>query len=253
MAILKVVADAVVEFVLDKVVAKIVRDSGPFLSCRIWRRNEDFRVSYAALLCVAEGDQYVLVRKKRRGHYAPLGGLFKGTPESKPILHGLEFRPERHDQNALGDLRGFLPRRNAAAFDQWFQSGEARETDKDCVMREVNEELSARGLAGVALPTTARFTKLRFVGEGPERPAGEAYAQYRHLRFFDLASYEEPTMRAFVDRLMELGQTNEALLIASADEILRGVARDGRLIANHAAYFFQGQPAARWEPRPVGT
>jgi hypothetical protein len=220
-----------------------------FLACRMWRPSADMRVSYTALLRVSVDNKYVLIKNlHRKGIYAPIGGVFKRMPESDHVLDDLEFRPQTVAVEMAADLRGFVPRRNLGAFDEWFRTGESRESQSECALRELREELTEIGLGTtVQVPAGLRFRRLRTVTEGPESVEAEAFSQFRRFDVSDVICGDAPSTE-FVKQLLALGKSHDGLLVASAEEIRRGRAKDGRLIAHHAGYLFQTRRIRREEP-----
>ena len=245
----EILGKAALDVAAERGVSALVHLKWRFLACRIWRPKADLRVSYSAFLRICRDNRYLLVLNlHRKGTYAPIGGVYKYASEGRRFLDSLDFRPEKIADDMIGDLRGYIPRKQIAPFDRWFRAGEDRESATDCIAREVREEMLEIGLSKqLILPPKARFRPLRVVTEGPESVVGKHYTQFRQFEFYDFAS-EDAKVSAFVDKALELGRAHPGLLVASAEEILNGRSKDGRHIAHHAAHFFQTKRVPREEP-----
>ena len=130
------------------------------------------RVSISALIRIASGDKYVLVRNLHRPEsFAPIGGVYKFFREAQIQLDSLDFRAQVTEDEMVADLRGFLPSGNLEGFKKWFEDGHGRESAPECLQRELREELAQVGMS-IALEELAgiRFSHVRTVTEG-RRPS----------------------------------------------------------------------------------
>jgi hypothetical protein len=212
-----------------------------FLRCRLIQPNVDIRIAFSALLRIGRGGRYVLVRNLHRPEiFAPLGGVYKALEPGKQILDDLEFRLDGDVgpiQDVENDLRGFLPRRNLARLCKWFLDSDGRETAGTCLYRELREELEQVGLQGAAFkpPPAMSLRRVRVVEEGPEHVPGHPYTQYRVFEVYEPIISGAPIER-FVNKLFDQAQEHPQLLLADADEILKGRTADNRLVGHHSVY-----------------
>lgn len=211
-----------------------------FLKCRIVNRNLDIRVAYSALLRISDGGQYVLVRNLHRPEtYGPFGGVYKFRETAKGDLDEMQFKPQDlgPGSDMRNDLRGYLPRKNLPRLCRWYVRGDERETAADCLLRELREELKEIGLGGNRLrpPPFVQLRKVRSVEEGPETVEGQPYFQYRVFEVYEPAEPNK-TARRFFRKLLETAQKHPQLLVANAEEITTGRARDNKIIGHHTVY-----------------
>jgi hypothetical protein len=235
------------EFVLGHVAVT----AGMHLMSRLWRRrlfryrlyapNRDVRVVFSALLRIGEGGRYVLVKNLHRPEtYAPFGGVVKYFAEAKRSLDAMQFRQDDFGPacDMTDDLRGFVPGRYLDSLLRWYESGEGREATNECLQRELEEELAEIGVAAsIRLPKDRQFRTVRVVDEGPTRPPGVSYSQFRLFTVCDLATSGQAN--ALARLLFEEAAVNPGILIASADEIIAGRAQDGRVVASTACYLIR--------------
>ncbi|WP_372669604.1 SMODS-associated NUDIX domain-containing protein [Amycolatopsis kentuckyensis] len=205
------------------------------------KRRHPVRVSFSALLRIADDDRYVLFDSpKRPGSYGPPGGVVKIHPPAARLLETWEFRPERTATGAekmKADLRGFLPGGALRLFQAWFATGAYRETAAECLRRELREELAEVGLeAAEPLTRSVAFTPVRTVREGPDQVPGKPYLQVRGFEVYDLALLNPDAVR-LRGELLEAGhdERRTGVICASFDDIVHG--RLGpALIAPHSAF-----------------
>jgi hypothetical protein len=211
------------------------------LPCKVIARNQDIRVSFSALLRVADGDSYLLVRSLHRPEsFGPVGGVYKHLTSARHRLDELQFRPQSGAaaKDMANDLRGFVPRRHLLAIAKWFDEGVGREDAATCLRRELIEELrETEQSPGRSLPQVMQFERVRRIHEGPARAVGQSYFQYRLLEVYDLAE-PSASVGAFFTSLSSLARHNKDLLLASSREIIAGRSADGRVIGHHAGYLF---------------
>ena len=218
-----------------------------FLKCRVIRPNAEIRVSFSALLRIAEGGRYLLVRSIHRpDFFGPFGGVYKYFDEAKPHLDEVQFKPEDlgPDDDMRNDLRGFLPRRYLPRHHKWFLNSEARESPGACLYRELCEELKEAKVKGLTPPPAMSLRRIRAIEEGPEDVPGRRYMQYRVFEVYEPV-VTAVTIEQFKKRLFRSAQDNSDLLVANAEEILTGRARDDRLIGHHAVYLIAGRRIRR--------
>jgi pimeloyl-ACP methyl ester carboxylesterase len=201
--------------------------------------NQDIRVSMSALVRIAAGDKYVLVRNLHRPEsFAPLGGVYKCGERGQCELDRFEFRPQAIDGDMFGDLRGFLPNKHLPSFLEWFASGIGRETAHECLSRELSEELKQADMevrpeeiAGL------RFVHVRTVHEGPDHIAAERYLQRRIFDVYDPVA-DSVAARELVGRIKSHASTSKEMVWATSQEIIRGRHRQGHVIGAHSPYLF---------------
>ena len=212
-----------------------------FAAWAILNRKTELRVTFSAILRIARGDRYLLIRNFHRPEsFAPFGGVYKYAEAAMSELDWLEFRPQSvgPGNDMYLDLRGFIPQKNVGKLARWFGETDKRETDEECITRELQEELAEISiLAQVGLPNQVSVRRIRRVEEGPEIVPGQTYSQYRVLDVFSLVSANADAVD-FEKRLFEMEARSEDLLVVNAHEIIGGRSRTGALLGHHAAYLF---------------
>jgi pimeloyl-ACP methyl ester carboxylesterase len=201
--------------------------------------TQDIRVSMSAIIRIARGDRYALIRNIRRPeNFTPIGGVYKYFRDGQVQLDSFDFRAQVTDTEMAGDIRGFLPSNNFEEFLSWFGKGHGRETAQECLQRELREELAQVGLqleldelAGV------RFSHVRTVREGPELLAAENYHQYRIIDVYDL-DLESAQGRDLLSKIQVHADRGKDIVWATSQEIIRGRDRFGNLIGSHTPYLF---------------
>ncbi len=108
--------------------------------------EELIRISISSLIRIKVNDKYLLVKSARRKDlFQPVGGCFKRYPSSLNELSKLQVQNDNLfpiDEDNKGDLRIRILGKNLAAFMEWFQAGQSRETSP---WREFYEELVSPG------------------------------------------------------------------------------------------------------------
>ena len=199
--------------------------------------NANLRVAFSALVRIEHGGKYALVRNLHRPEtFAPFGGVFKYLPLGQEDLDRLEFRPQVKGSDMQHDLRGFIQARLLAEFVKWFDTGHGRESVNTCLRRELVEETIE---IGFELPKgdVQQFRHIRRVAEGPEFIATEDYFQFRIFEVCDLVT-ETNSAEKLVSQLFAHSVGRKDLVWVTSDEIKKGRAVTGEVIAAHAAYFF---------------
>jgi len=216
---------------------------------KIIKPGTEMRVSFSALLRIAESDSYLLIRSlHRRESFGPFGGVYKYLSGAVPRLDELQFRPQVVSPDMRDDLRGFLPRRRLLSLLRWFDEGTEREDAGACLRREPQEELKEVHLSKqISLPEIPHFRRIRRVSEGPAIAAGQSYTQYR---IFDVYEVTEPNkdVARFLKELRSLATNDKHLLLACSHEIIAGRSHDGRYIGHHSGYVFRRQRVRPDEP-----
>lgn len=214
----------------------------------------DVRVSFAVTLRVRDGDNFVLVRNEHRNEvYTPLGGVVKYNDEGSLHLPSIGFRP----QDSLGtsmrnDLRGWLPSRRLLTLQKWYTHGHQREVSVLALIREVTEECDRlRPRLAFAMPTLPQLRFIHVVHEGPGKPPGLTYKQYRRAEVYELDTSHDES-REFARSLVVAAKAHPDLVLASREEIIRGRSRSGKAIAHNAGWCFQKKRLPREEaPHPL--
>jgi hypothetical protein len=208
---------------------------------RLLQSNQDLRVSFSALLRIANAGEYLIIRNLHRHEvFAPIGGVYKYYDSAGVILDSLEFRPESTawPDDVTNDIRGFLPCRHALEFRRWFGRGDNREDAQVCLRRELTEELTEIDLASrIGSTSTIRFEMVRRVEEAPRWANSGSFFQYR---IFDVYQpiVTDPEPRKFLRDLFNIARAHDDLDLVTADEIKSGRSKSGRVIGHHAAYLF---------------
>jgi hypothetical protein len=213
-------------------------------------RRRRIRISCGALLNVGGSPGYVLARMKLRPDaFGPFGGAYKYTMAGASELAAMGFEPQSLDvkpgQDIVGDLRGSVPADSGlAAFVGWFQKGTHRDSDSECLRRELIEELHEVSEADlVPYVASLELSFVREVHEGPYVIPGDDGYQLRLLRIYELNANDN-TSRAFGDELVRRSAINPHLLLASEREIRQGRGPRSSAIGHHAGYLF-GQRRVR--------
>jgi hypothetical protein len=234
--------EAITENLLSSAIGKFLHYSLPrlrYLGCTIIRPSADIRIVFSALLRISESDEYLLIRNLHRPEtFAPIGGVYKYRQDAQPELDKFEFRP--HDMgpgdDMANDIRGYLPRRNLVKLLHWYHCNANRESDKECLRRELKEELDEIGLSrNFKCPEDFHFRSVRTIIEGPESVPGQTYAQFRIFEIYEIAPVTS-NIKRFLHQLRKSAIKNPDLLLVSAQEIITGRARTGEIVASTAAY-----------------
>jgi hypothetical protein len=210
--------------------------------------HQDVRVSMSALVRIAIGDKYVLIRNRHRPEsFAPIGGVYKYFPDGRVQLDSIDFRPQELDEDMRNDVRGFLPYRCLNEFINWFDGGRGRENAQECILRELGEEFAEIGFeTGLVKLPDVRLSFVRTVREGPEAIAGENYVQFRT---FDVYEVVAESARDFLSNIQAHAAVERDLFWATSNEIIRGRHRSGHVIGAHSPYLF-GQTRYRSQDPP---
>ena len=210
-----------------------------FFRCSIIKPSTHMRVAFSALLRIADSDQYLLVRNLHRPEtFGPFGGVYKYFDDAQPALDNFDFHTQAigPGSDMKNDLRGFLPRKNLSKLVSWYQKQTDRESFKQCVCRELKEELLEINLPrNIRCPEELHFRLVRVVAEGPESVPGQLYSQFRIFEIYDLFPRSTDISR-FLRQLVKAARRNNNLLLANAQEIIVGRAKTGEVIGNHAGY-----------------
>lgn len=221
-----------------------------FIRYRFMSPRSEVRVAISSIMRLETRGRYFLVKNLHYTEtYGPFGGVMKHLPNATPDLDRYSFRPENLGPGAdmVGDLRGYVPRGQLGAFLKWTRNGEARETGPDCLRRELREELKEVSVT-LHPPTHLDFRKIRSVTEGPSTVPGTGVLQYRVFDVFEPIA--TPRFSRFVEKLAAEAGRNPGLLMVDGDELLRGRARDGRVVAHHADYLI-GHRRIHPDDRPL--
>jgi hypothetical protein len=209
--------------------------------------HQDIRVAMCALIRIASGDRYVLIRNLHRPEsFAPIGGVYKYFKGGRAKLDTLEFRPQEINSDMTNDVRGFLPYKNLDEFINWFDKGDGRESAQECLQRELGEELAEAGLEPESAELSGvQFSFVRTVREGPEAIAAESYIQFRIFDIYDMV-VESAREHNLLLKIQAHATIGKDLCWATSNEIIRGRSRSSHIIGAHTPYLF-GQ--TRYRPQ----
>jgi len=201
--------------------------------------QQDIRVAMSALIRIASGDRYILVRNLHRPEtFAPIGGVYKYFQDGQSRLDGLEFRPQSIDAEMVNDVRGFLPYKHLNDFIRWFQDGHGRESASECLHRELQEEMAEAGLQSQSDEISGvRFVQVRTINEGPEAIAAEHYLQFRIFEVYDLVAASSKGAE-LIRRLEAHATLGGEMIWVTSQEIIRGRDRNGHVVGAHTPYLF---------------
>lgn len=136
-----------------------------WLPTTLTRRDDKVRVVCSAFLRVQnKNGKYLLIRNLHRPEFfAPIGGCYKYLAAAKPYLDQVLFSQDtlvRTGESAM-DIRGYIRRRHVADFFKWFSSNNStRETSRECLIREISEELFVE--SKLAQPKDINLSGLEF-------------------------------------------------------------------------------------------
>lgn len=222
-----------------------------FWRLRIIYPNTEIRVSFSAFLRVHEGGKYILVRNLHRPElFGPFGGVYKFYDGASHRLDELSFRPQDLGETGdmRNDLRGFLPRKNLARLLKWFDKNVDRESPRECLLRELREELIETKLPNLWPPSQLEVKLVRRVQEGPEKVPGRSYTQFRVFEVYDLVGHN-PEYYSLLERLKQINKDAPNVVVADSSDIVCGRCDDGRVIGNHVLYLL-GKKRTRPEAPP---
>lgn len=199
------------------------------------------RVSYSALLRIADDDRYVLFHTSSRpGAYSPPGGVYKYFAPATVLLEGLGFVAERRvsrAHRARSDLRGLLPAGSLRHFRRWFACGAYREDAQECLRRELIEELEEVGFPELGADVgELEINHVRTVVETAQSVPGKDYGQERRFEVYDLMDTNGAS--AWLrKRLVELGADPGVSTVINASAAQMAYGRAGHaLIAPHTPF-----------------
>lgn len=199
--------------------------------------RKQVRVSVASLLKISNDGSFLLFRMRLRDEaFAPPGGVAKFYRSAGPVLDAFEFVPEivpfeAHSSETM-DLRGMLPLKNLLKFRRWLDKGIDRETYEECLRREIGEEIGELSLSGFTKVAGLAFQHVRHVEDGPKQVRGEHFLQFRIFEVMEIRSDTEAN-REFCDWVFNAALTSPDLLVCAHEDIARGRATSGKLVANH--------------------
>lgn len=228
-------------------------DAARLRAFAVWHMRDRVRISSSALVDIHEAGRWVLVAlpEDRPGEFGPLGGAFKFDDSAKRCLGEMEFQAEPGLPSRAAywrnDVRGFLPVRHLYEFLSWWRSESGRESGKECVIRELREELMAVGCSGPARSVgEIRLDRTRSVVEGPTWVVvGDG--GYWQIRLFEvyLPRPEHAASSNFVAEVMSEAERVQGLVSVTGSDIRRGRIAEGT-ISGHSAYLL-GRRRDRYE------
>jgi hypothetical protein len=210
-----------------------------FLRTIVINPSAEIRVAFSALLRIATADQYLLIRNLHRPEtFGPFGGVYKYLDNAQPSLDKFEFKPQvvGPGLDMKNDLRGFLPRKNLAKLVAWYYRETSRESYKQCLVRELKEELKEADLGtSLRCPSDINFGLVRSIAEGPVTVPGQHYKQFRVFEVYDPSPKTNDT-DDFLRHILKIVRRHRNLLLASSQEIASGRTRKGNVIGPHTGY-----------------
>lgn len=217
--------------------------------CALLLRRRRVRISCStALRIVDRHGLYLLAQTRlRRETFGPFGGVFKYRESARSRFDEIGFEEQVTNQTATErDLRGFLPASSVSNFLRWFRKGIGRESDTECLKRELREELGEVALSDLTqLVDELEFVFVREVIEPPVDVENAGHMQMRIFRIYELDTRVEAAA-SMRDQLLRRSQNNDRLVLATSNQIRSG--RAGRLIGHHAGYLFSNARVRPNEP-----
>lgn len=230
------------------------------MSLVIWSARHPrtkIRVSVAAICIFKLDSGYVLIGQSRRpDQLGPIGGAVDVYPEGLGALEKIGFEVEYPLTQRWGikrtPLRGSIDVRNLLRFRRWLQREGGRESFRECVERELQEELEDSGLGPFDIPRFRHFRWARNVTEGPKFVEGKDVWQWRYMRVFE---YElDPEFdKKFIDQIRSVSTSNAQIQVVSASEIRKGRSAAGTMIGNHSEFLLSKRskrPEMSWKDTP---
>lgn len=211
-------------------------------------RSKKIRVSMAVLLSLQdESGLYFLIKNTKKPNlYAPAGGVIRFLDLLPLPLQKVEFTAEAAGKplGEANDLRGYIKGRNLFQFVEWFFSGVDRETTRQCLVREIIEELGEQGIVvDISQLALVDFHGVRTCIELPFWPPVEdkVWMQFRWLEVVEAHGVASQD----VVRTMLLSSL-DCIWVTPA-EIMNGVSANGSQIAPSAEYLIK-EKRSRPEP-----
>lgn len=208
---------------------------GRYVHYRFVRPNMPVRVSFAAIIRLEKDGRFLLLKTPRRPEgFGPVGGVYKYHESATSALDSLEFQPEVAHRKMAHDLRGVVPRRHLGGLISWFLHEHDRETARDCLLREMREELAEAGL-GITPPAASeiQLRRVRQVTQSPHAEVEGGLLQFRIIDVYEFAS-RHAVIAAFIKALFRASGPN--IVTATADEIIRGRCATNELVHANACY-----------------
>lgn len=235
-------ASKIVEVLAEKALKRSLNlgwRKATWLPVTLVRRHECVRVACSTFLRVSDDQQrYLLIRNLHRPEFfGPVGGCYKyfdgeGAHTLEQFFYDADTTVEMEE--ALRDIRGYIRRSTTAKFFEWFQTGRGRESARECLSREVREELF--GECALVVPPDFRPESLsfRFRRSFLEKSivSGTRTLQFRLFEVHDL-DLESRASRALLTAIHEA--RSDRLLWATKQEIELGRHTSDRAALGHAA------------------
>lgn len=211
------------------------------LWCLLHRRTQ-IRVSVSALACFKIDDKYLLTHQVRRTHQlGPIGGAVDVFPSGLHEFQKVGFSPESPVEHKWGiertALRGTVEGFGLIRLYRMLDRDYGRESFRECIERELVEELNIEGGVGIKhIPRFRHFAYKWKVIEGPKWLKGSNIWQWRLYRIFDY-QVDEHCDADFIGRLRsEAVPGVKQFALVTEKEIRRGMTSEGMIIGSHAEY-----------------
>ena len=208
----------------------------------LFHHRTRIRVSVSALACFKIDDKYLMTRQIRRAHqFGPIGGavdlFLGGLSEFKRV----GFLPEgavehKWDIDRIA-LRGTVEGFGLVRLYRMLGRDYGRESFRECIERELVEELNIEGGVGIKhIPRFRHFAYKWSVIEGPKWLRGSNIWQWRLYRIFDY-QVDEQYDADFISRLRSEAVSGvKQVALVTEKEIRRGKSSKGMSIGSHAEY-----------------
>jgi hypothetical protein len=227
---------------------RITWNHRPFIGLAFWallHPKTPIRVSVSALCAFKLGEKFVLVGQSRRpNQVGPIGGAIDIFPDGLISLEKLGFTAENQMEKRWGikrtPLRGSIDARKLLAFRKWLRGDLGRESFRECVEREMHEELNEEILGDFDIPKFRHFRMIRNKSEGPTYVRGLGIWQWRYIRVFEYILDDEADRR-FVAELESAAISGRGIELVTVQEIREGRSASGKIIGNHTEYLLDGK------------
>lgn len=229
---------SILSSMIANLLSNILSSISTNVTLRIYKPNAEIRVAFSAILKIQKDGEYILVRNlHRKETFCPFGGVYKYKDDAKSFLDEIDFRPHilPGDTDMIGDIRGYLPRKNLSKLLRWYNQSICRESYTECLIRELKEELTEVGIHIHKFPGNIQFRHVRSKIERPRYLESIDCYQFRIFEVYEILSKSKQE-NSLLNKIHASIQTNHDLISVSSDEMKRGRSDAGYVIGPHSYY-----------------